>query len=242
MSHFQGESSYCPANPDDAKYVIAEPEDLQIVCRVHNVGPVPESETEEEEIVVSVTAFANHPQFEADDDKGSQTGGPYKGYDISVYHVDDRNLRLEEGKLWPACLPRFNLDDLDQAFFAGWKDQEPLYALDGDVKVSAITDNDYLPRRVQVFRRVPCKDPEWMESDTFYPARTLCYRDPSQGSCFQHGNSGSSVMTFFNTADGIGSYAFTGPLSMHKGCDKVGFQKLGKIVQHLLIIWILGYF
>ena len=222
MSHFQGESSYCPANPDDAKYVIAEPEDLQIVCRVHNVGPVPESETEDEEIVLTVTAFANHPQFEADDDKGSQTGGPYKGYDISVYHVDDRNLRLEEGKLWPACLPRFNLDDLDQAFFAGWKDQEPLYAIDGDVKVSAITDSDYLPRRVQV-QRMDCKDPEWMESDTFYPARTLCYRDPSQGSCFEHGNSGSSVMTFFNTANGNGSYSFTGPLSMHKGCDKVSF-------------------
>ena len=205
--------------------MLAEPKDLQIVCRVHNVGPVPESETQDEEIVLTVTAFANHPQFEADDDKGSQTGGPYKGYDISVYHVDDRNLRLEEGKLWPACLPRFNLDDLDQAFFAGWKDQEPLYALDEDVKVSAITDSDYLPRRVQV-QRMDCKDPEWMESDTFYPARTLCYRDPSQGSCFQHGNSGSSVMTYFNTADGNGSYAFTGPLSMHKGCDKVSFWKM----------------
>ena len=202
--------------------MIAEPEDLQIVCRVHNVGPVPESETEDEdEIVLTVTGFANHPEFEASD-KGSQTSGPYKGYDISVYHVDDKNLRLEKGKLWPACLPRFNLDDLDQAFFAGWKDQEPLYALDEDVKVSAITDNDYLPRRVQV-QRMDCKDPEWMKSNTFYPARTLCYRDPSQGSCFQHGNSGSSVMTYFNTANRTGSYSFTGPLSMHKGCDKVSF-------------------
>ena len=110
------------------------------------------------------------------------------------------------------------VDDLDQAFFAGWRDQEPLFALDDDVKVSSITDNDYLPRR-----RVPCEDPTRMKSNTFYPARTLCYRDPSQGSCFQHGNSGSSVMTFFNASDGNGSYAFTGPLSMHKGCDKVSF-------------------
>ena len=224
MPHSQGESSYCPADPEDAKYVAAEPEDLQIVCRVHNVGPVPESVTkQEEEIVLTVTGFANHPEYEVGE-KGSRRfrDGPYKGYDISVYHVDDRNLRLEEGKLWPACLPRLNLNDLDQAFFAGWKDQEPLYALDDDVKVSAITDNDYLPRRVQV-RRMTCKDPDWMKSETFYPARTLCYRDPSQGSCFQHGNSGSSVMTFFNATDGTGSYSFTGPLSMHKGCDKVIF-------------------
>merc|ERR1719450_208329 len=28
-------------------------------------------------------------------------------------------------------------------------------------------------------------------------------------------------MTFFNGPDGDGSYAFTGPLSMHKGCDKI---------------------
>ena len=99
--------------------MIAEPEDLQIVCRVHNVGPVPESETEDEEIVVSVTSFANHPDFEVGGEGSrSFTDGSYKGSDISVYHVDDKNLRLEEGKLWPACLPRFNLDDLDQAFFA----------------------------------------------------------------------------------------------------------------------------
>ena len=36
-----------------------------------------------------------------------------------------------------------------------------------------------------------------MNSTSFYPARTVCFRDPSEGSCFQHGNSGSSVMTFF---------------------------------------------
>ena len=97
----QGESSYCPANPKNAKYVLAEPEDLQIVCRVHNVGPVPESETEDEEIVITVTGFANHPEFEVGE-KGSSrfTEGSYKGSDISVYHVDDRNLRLEEGKPW----------------------------------------------------------------------------------------------------------------------------------------------
>ena len=42
-----------------------------------------------------------------------------------------------------------------------------------------------------------------MNSTSFYPARTVCYRDPSEGSCFQHGNSGSSVMTFFKGEFGL---------------------------------------
>ena len=196
------------------------------VCQVYNVGPVPESETNEKELVLTVTRIANHPGYHSGQDEEetkSYTDGPYRGHDISVYHVNDDKLRLEEGKLWPACLPRLEFKDSDPAFFAGWKDQEPIHKLASDVKVSSITQNDYFPRRVQV-KNVSCSDPSWMDSNTFYPARTLCFKDPSEGSCFQHGNSGSSVMTYFGEGNGgNGAYAFTGPLSMHKGCDKASF-------------------
>ena len=205
----------------------ADPEDLQIVCRVYNVGPVPESETDENEIVLTVTQIANHPEYQAGStllDTGSgTTRGPFTGYDISVYHVNDAKLQLQQGVLWPACLPRLEgSEDPKSDFFAGWKDQEPLHKLDPDVRVSAITNNDYYPRAVQV-KNVTCADPAWMNSSTFYPARTLCYKDPSEASCFQHGNSGSSVMTYFKANGQDESYAFTGPLSMHKGCDKASF-------------------
>ena len=214
----------------------ADPEDLQIVCRVYNVGPVPESETEEEEVVLTVTGVANHPEYNPglEDDEERYTTGPYIGHDISVYHVNDDKLRLRKGVLWPACLPRLDFKDSDPSFFVGWKDQEPIHKLDDDVEVSSITDNDYLPRRVQV-KNVTCKDPEWMKSNTFYPARTLCFKDPSEGSCFQHGNSGSSVMTRTNGRDE--AYAFTGPLSMHKGCDKASSLN----VYHISLFFVLLY-
>ena len=233
MLDLQGASSYCPA---DAKYVAADPEDLQIVCRVYNVGPVPESETDEQELILTVTRIANHPSYSSgqEQETGNYTHGPYRGNDISVYHVNDDNLRLEEGVLWPACLPRLEFKDSDPAFFVGWKDQEPIHKLDDDVKVSSITHNDYFPRRVQV-ENVTCTDPEWMQSKTFYPARTLCFKDPSEGSCFQHGNSGSSVMTQFRANGRDEAYAFTGPLSMHKGCDKASFLK----VHHISLFCIL---
>ena len=131
----------------------AVPEDLQIVCRVYNVGPVPESESVEDEIVLTVTRIANHPEYQPgeDEDTGNRTKGPYTGFDISVYHVDDENLKLEEGLLWPACLPRLNgTEDPDKDFFAGWKDQEPLHKLNSQVRVISITRNDYFPRMVQV--------------------------------------------------------------------------------------------
>ena len=68
--------------------------------------------------------------------------------------------------------------------------------------------------------KIECKDPEWMKTNTFYPAGTECYRDPSQSSCFLFGNSGSGALRTI-TKDGEKRYAFTGPLSMTKSCDSV---------------------
>ena len=59
-----------------------------------------------------------------------------------------------------------------------------------------------------------------MNTDTFYPAATECYRDPSQSSCFVFGNSGSGVLREI-TVNGEGRYAFTGPFSMSKSCDSL---------------------
>ena len=59
-----------------------------------------------------------------------------------------------------------------------------------------------------------------MKTTTFYPAGTECYRDPTQGSCFSFGNSGSGALRK-TTIDGKERYAFAGPLSMSKSCDSI---------------------
>ena len=59
-----------------------------------------------------------------------------------------------------------------------------------------------------------------MKTTTFYPMGTECYRDPSQGSCFSFGNSGSGALRK-TTIDGKERYAFAGPLSMSKSCDSI---------------------
>ena len=68
--------------------------------------------------------------------------------------------------------------------------------------------------------KVECKDPDWMKTDTFYPGSTECYRDPTQGSCFSFGNSGSGALRK-TTIDGEERYSFAGPLSMTKSCDSI---------------------
>ena len=80
---------------------------------------------------------------------------------------------------------------------------------------------------------VTCRDPSWMRTttwvqssgstkDTFYPAATKCYRDPTQASCFLFGNSGSGVVRRFTTEEQeVEQFAFTGPLSMSKSCDNI---------------------
>ena len=88
-----------------------------------------------------------------------------------------------------------------------------------------------------------CKDPAWMRSNddneakqrqfsnenTFYPAGTECYRDPSQGSCFLFGNSGSGLVRPFNESS-PDQHAYTGPLSMSKSCDQIWL--LNKAIQY----------
>ena len=59
-----------------------------------------------------------------------------------------------------------------------------------------------------------------MNTTTFYPAGTECYRDPSKSSCFVFGNSGSGALRPI-AINGTERYAFTGPLSMTKSCDSV---------------------
>ena len=82
-----------------------------------------------------------------------------------------------------------------------------------------------------------CRDPSWMRTstwtqangttkDTFYPAGTKCYIDPSRSSCFLFGNSGSGVIRSITTkskelSKEITQYAYTGPLSMSKSCDDI---------------------
>ena len=228
--------------------VEADPGDLQIVCNAYNVDTIPEVETEEEEQVLNVLEITKHPGYSpgTEEDFGSNIKGPFNGYDISVYQVDDTNLQLEEGKLWPACLPRLEEESssnltpgpvsvpvktpksssLELDFFAGWMDPEPAYRAVGTDKLANRIIDYFYPRKTLV-QKVSCADPKWMRSNTYYPPATVCYKDPSESSCFQNGNSGSSVMTHFKAKVDetsfvtVDAFAFTGPLSMHKGCDQV---------------------
>ena len=203
----------------------AEVTDIQIVCSQYNVDVIPESFTEENEKILTVTKITNHPDYDpgTDEDDGANLKGPYAGNDISVYHVDDTKFRLKEGEVWPACLPRDegpSSTGASQDFFAGWLDAEPVYRVQETASLKDYRESYLLPRKSQV-QLVECSDPAWMNSSSFYPAGTLCYKDPSESSCFQFGNSGSSVMTHFTDSGGTERFAFTGPLSMHKGCDQV---------------------
>ena len=127
LFHFQTASVYCPAK---AQLVEAEPGDLQIVCNEYNVDAIPNVETQEKEKVLQVLTISKHPGYSpgTGEDFGRNKKGPFAGNDISVYHVDDTNLRLEEGELWPACLPKKDYNG-NEGIFGGWLDQEPFYRL-----------------------------------------------------------------------------------------------------------------
>ena len=90
-----------------------------MVCGSRSIAEVPEQLTVEEEVVLTVLKFTNHPQY-------NSSKGPEGGYDVAVYHVDDIPLlapgvvSLASG-IWPACFPREEyvpgLDHNDGQFF-----------------------------------------------------------------------------------------------------------------------------
>lgn len=216
-------SSYCP---DDPSLVKAKPSDMLIVCGESNIDVKPEEFSEEEEVVLTITKIINHPNYEQDnqDDDDRYPKGPYVGSDIAVYHVEDSPLKFDDGSsklrekgLYPACLPKEQYST-GRGIFSGWLDPEPYYRQTGDINLETYRQNYLFARQVLV-EEVPCRDPPWMNSNTYYPPSTVCYRDPSLTSCFLFGNSGSGVLRQFNTDDGAERFAWIGPLSLSKGCD-----------------------
>jgi len=209
-------SSYCRGDPI---FTLAEAEDLQIVCGEFSVeSPEPEIISGEGEVVLDILKIINHPDYKPNEGPG--VGGPIEGNDISVYVVDDSEFKLVKGVIWPACLPKESYPPENLGILAGWQDRTAVYLYEG----SSITDyrlSNFHPRQMQV-EEIICRDPAWMNTNTFYPQGTVCYRDPSLASCLEFGASGSGIVRKWRTdeTDYEDQYSWIGPLTLSKGCDK----------------------
>ena len=149
---------------------LAYPSDLQIVCGEHNIGDIPEAISSETEVVLDVLKIINHPGY-------NQTKGPIYGFDIAVYHVNDTLLHVNDtlvhpSMIYPACLPRQKQSDYlgSQAIFPAWRDPKPKYFSETNQQESAFEYRlkNLLLRQVQL-EEADCKDPLWMNSNTYYP-------------------------------------------------------------------------
>ena len=227
-------SSYCGRGPGLRP---AEPSELNIVCSEDSLAIQPEQVSPEEELVLKIREIINYPGYQqgTSKDMGANPKGPYAGGDIAVYKITPESKkrakkRMKDGTLTPACLPQKSYTR-KRGIFAGWLDQEPFFRVSTNNLKGY--ERAYLKiRQVEVglkfilhnladqVENVRCKDPDWMQTNTFFPKGTECYRDPSQGSCFTFGNSGSGVLRNIAPYRPIKyKYAFTGPLSMTKSCD-----------------------
>jgi len=209
-------SSYCRGDPI---FTLAEPSDLQIVCGEYSVeSPEPEITSPETEVVLDILEIINHPDYKPNEEPG--VGGPIEGNDISVYKVQDSNFRMTKGVVWPACLPKETYDPEFRGIIAGWQDSEPAYLFSEGTTLAGFRFSNFFQRQVQV-EEVICRDPAWMNTNTYYPQGTVCYRDPSLASCVEFGVSGSGIVRKWreDPDDGRDQYAFVGPLTISKGCD-----------------------
>ena len=149
--------------------------DVQIVCGEWDIGPIGERLSVEREVVLEVTNYTNHPDF--DIRRGVIAGG-----DISVYFVDDEPLKeegvLTKGRLYPACLPTKAHHVDRRGVLAGWSDPLDIGIFypehfPGGPTLSQENINEYREKNL-IMKHVEievgeCKDPEWMDSQTYYP-------------------------------------------------------------------------
>ena len=77
----------------------------------------------------------------------------------------------------------------------------------------------------------PCRDPAWMGSNTYYPPGVVCATDPSGASCLDTGDSGSGLVV--PRAGQPRQYAWVGPLSFYRGCDRAKAMNLDDVFKHL---------
>ena len=203
-------SSYCGTDP---LLRLASPGDLLLVSGEWNIGEEPEIWSREKEVVMPITKIIQHPSY-------TPENGPGEGWDIAVYNVDDTNLRTQWGAgVAPACLPEKSITEVGtKGIFVAWKDPSPLF-IEWNRQVTKTLERYRTTNLLLAHTRtdvVDCRDPSWMASNTFYPRATFCGLDPSTGSCLDTGDSGSGLVA----ARGDGSYAWLGPLSFYRGCDR----------------------
>ena len=198
---------------------------VQVVCGTRSIARVPEELTAENEVVMDVMSFVNHPQY-------NQSEGPIGGYDLAVYKVDDSPLQAPgvvsfSSGIWPACFPKDSYVADVPGVVSGWRDPTPNFYSYNDAEETA---NAYRLRNLELKQArmelmEQCKDPDWMgvanHQSTFYPQGVLCARDPSASSCFHFGNSGSALLLpFVGWPGGPRRYSWAGSLSMYRGCDQ----------------------
>ena len=197
---------------------------VQVVCGSRSIADeVPEQLTVENEVVLNVVSFTNHPQYDP-------SLGPIGGFDLAVYKVEDSPLQAPDvvsydSGIWPACFPKEAYVEKVPGVVAGWRDPTPTFFSYDDAEQNA---NGYRLRnlelnqaRMEVMKE--CKDPDWMkiQNSSYYPQGVICAQDPSASSCFHFGNSGSGLLLpFVGRPKGPRRYSWVGSLSMYRGCDQ----------------------
>jgi hypothetical protein len=204
-------SDFCGVDP---KLTLAKPGDLQIACNLTNLDVVPKGVSPLDTILLNIREIKIHEKYDP-------KTGPVGGYDISVYIVDDTDLTMNKDYVWPACLPQPQNSYLpgNRGIIAGWNQPLPTYIYSPDKSIGDYQDAN-LREREALFEAVKCSDPDWMESNTYYPPGTVCYADVAFASSVQFGISGSGIVRpfLFEKQTNI-RYSWAGALSFSKGAD-----------------------
>jgi hypothetical protein len=150
------------------------------------------------------------------------------GFDISVYIVEDSTFQMHKDFVWPACLPKAEQAYLpgNKGILAGWIAPIPTYIIDGVTSLVGYALNNLFQREA-LFERVPCADPQWMKSSTYYPPGIDCFTDAAWASSVEFGVSGSGIYRPFLPPGGNLSaprYSWAGPASLSKGSDYTTVQ------------------
>ena len=219
----------CSDNPeceDDAETIDMTGNEAEIVCGEWETGTVSSEDSGElYNIILPIIRIVKHPKYHI---SRGELNSQYVADDIAVFKVDDKELKDTNHDIYPACLPKKNIEpEATYAIHSGWSHPPPLKFLEKSLPHYVDYYQDLQKQWHHNMSVTKCRDPDKdiislsplkYPTNSYYPPGTICARDVFDEFCPTSGESGSPLMTNID-----GKFALTGVQSFTKGCSTFSY-------------------
>ena len=162
----------CSNNPeceDDADIVSMTGEDAEIICGEWETGPTPMDDSGEEyNVILPIKKITIHPNYTI---SRGELNSQFVANDLAVFFVKDEQLKQNENKIVPICLPSSTHQFPTTSVHSGWSSPPPIDFLNQSLPSFVPYHQQFYKQWHHIMNVTKCQDPDFN------------YKFPSNKSC-----------------------------------------------------------